>query len=106
MTTARAMTLASLIVLLGGCVKRNVIELDVRAQTSGRGRSFDWDPAQQLLTAWSSTGRLLQIWVRVGELSLGGETRREIPPGCRAGFLTRADTHTGAGPNSSNESAS
>jgi hypothetical protein len=68
------------------------IGVEVRGTTSGRGRSFDFDPSRGELVAWGTNGRLLQLWAHASELMIGAGIRREVPEGCRAGFLTRHDS--------------
>jgi hypothetical protein len=82
---------ACAILLLVACAHSNpnTVPLDVRATTSGKGRSFEFDPARGELIAWGNNGRLLQLWVHASELLVGAGTRRAIPEGCRAGFLSR-----------------
>jgi len=83
--------LAVLLLLCAGCASRKTNLFDVRASTSGRGRSFEFDAQQGELIAWSANGKLLQLWAHPGELDVGTSSRRTVEEGCRGGFLTRQD---------------
>jgi hypothetical protein len=71
---------------LAGCAGSGK-EIVVRGG-GGRGRTFDFDPSQGELIAWGPRGKLLQLWLRPGELMVVGlATRRTVDAECRGGFL-------------------
>jgi hypothetical protein len=85
---------------LAGCSAAGP-QIIVRGSDSGRSRVFEFDGATGELTAWSSTSRLLRMWVRTDALVVVGSSSHKVGAGCRAGFFTvpTQNVPLGSGPN-------
>src|SRR6266516_4688263 len=70
-------------VIIGGCSRRAAIEMDVRAST-GLARTLEFEGGK--LTAWTSSGKLLELSVRGPQLAQSGRPGN-VSPECHGGYL-------------------